>query len=363
MHITNIQATKFRNLTIDGIELSPGINILHGNNAQGKTNFLEAVYFCAFGRSLRAVSDRELVRFNSGAARISANIVRSGFLQTLEAYIEKQGVRASKSISIDRIPIRHMKDLFGRLLVVVFTPEDLRLIKSGPAERRRFMDMEICQLSPVYYGDLREYHRSLKQRNALLKILQKDKSQTDSLSIWDQQLADYGNRIMRTRSTFISKISEISREIHMHITQDKETLEIIYNPNITDGEKYLTHMEKSHKRDIILGSTSHGIHKDDITFMINGISARNFGSQGQQRTAALSAKLAEIEIIKQSTGETPVLLLDDVLSELDSNRQKFLLSQITNLQALITCTGLEDVLLSGNVDGCKVMHVVDGVVG
>ena len=344
-------------MVVDGVELSPSINIFHGDNAQGKTNFLEAVYFCAFGRSLRTTSDRELVSFDADFAHV--RLVRGG--SVLDAYIKKDGARAVKRISVDRVPVVHVKDLFGRLLVVMFTPEDLRLIKSGPAERRRFMDMEICQLSPVYYGDLREYHRALKQRNALLKILQRDKSQVDSLAVWDEQLVKYGKRIMRTRASFVGKIAEFSRDIHMNITQGAEALEVMYSPDINNAENYLWDMEKSHNRDISQGSTSHGIHKDDINFAINGISARNFGSQGQQRTAALSIKLAEIEIIKQSTGETPVLLLDDVLSELDSSRQKFLLSQIKDLQTLITCTGLEDVL-SKAMGEHRIMHVKNGVI-
>jgi len=360
MFISHLSADGFRNLKMSQVELTQGINILYGNNAQGKTNFLEAVYFCAFGRSLRAASDKELVFFDAQAAYIRTEIVRGGFRQTMDATIEKQGTRATKSISVDRIPIKHMKDLFGRLLVVMFTPEDLRLIKSGPAERRRFMDMEICQLSPVYYGDLREYHRALRQRNALLKILQKDKSQVDSLSIWDEQLANYGQRIIKTRKAFIGKVNDIAREIHGHITQSAEVLEVIYAPNIIYAENYLKDMSKSHRRDIAQGSTSHGVHKDDINFVINGVSVRSFGSQGQQRTAALSAKLAEIEIIKQSTGEFPVLLLDDVFSELDSSRQKFLLSRIMDLQTIITCTGVEDILKS--VEGCRIMKVDCGIV-
>ena len=358
MYISHLSSDGFRNLNINKIELSKGINILYGNNAQGKTNFLEAVYFCAFGRSLRAVSDKELVGFEKSGGFIRAEIVRGSFLQTMDAYIEKQGTGTKKSISIDHVPIKHMKDLFGHLLVVMFTPEDLRLIKSGPAERRRFMDMEICQISPIYYGDLREYHRALKQRNILLKTLQKDKSQLDSLSVWDLQLANYGCRIIKTRSEFIKKLNNIAKEIHSHITQGTENLEVIYSPNINKPENYVQEMEKSHKRDILQGSTSHGIHKDDINFVINNIPVRSFGSQGQQRTAALSAKLAEIEIIKQSTGESPVLCLDDVFSELDSTRQKFLLSHIMDLQTIITCTGIEDVL--SGINGCKTINVVSG---
>jgi len=246
-------------------------------------------------------------------------------------------------------------------MVVHFSPEDLRLIKAGPAERRRFMDMEICQLSPVYYSDLRDYTRALKQRNQLLKVLRKDRSfgLLDTLFVWDEQLRFSGCRIMKTRSTFIKKINEYAREIHSQITNASENLEMIYQPNILNPELYKKAMQDSHEKDIALGITTIGPHKDDILFTINEIPARSFGSQGQQRTAALSAKLAEIEIISNSTNTSPVLLLDDVLSELDGNRQKYLLTQINKIQTIITCTGLEDVLLK-NTTQYKIMRVKNG---
>ena len=359
MWVSNISANAFRNLDIAGQELSQGVNILHGMNAQGKTSLLEAVYFCAFGRSLRAGSDKELIRFEQTAAHVRVEINRDGYGSTMDAHIQREGNKTKKGLAVNRVPIRHMKDLFGRLLVVMFSPEDLRLVKAGPYERRRFMDMEICQLSPVYYSDLKEYHRALKQRNALLKILQKGKSDTFNLSVWDEQLANYGRRIMKARTAFVKRINDIAREIHINITQGAETLELTYAPSIANMEIYLESLSKSHARDIGQATTTLGVHKDDVNFAINDISARFFGSQGQQRTAALSVKLAEIEIIKQSTKETPVLLLDDVLSELDTSRQKFLLSQIKDIQTLVTCTGLEDILLNTMQD-CKIMNMENG---
>jgi len=358
MLITNISATAFRNLEIESQEFSPKINILHGMNAQGKTNCLESIYFCAFGRPMRSNMDCDLVGFNEKAAHVRVDVQKNLANFRIDAHIERYKNKSAKSLSIDRIPIKHMKELFGLLLVVMFSPEDLSLIKAGPSERRRFMDIEICQLSPVYYGDLREYFRALKQRNALLKTLQKDRSQMDSLSIWDEQLIYYGARIIKTRSGFVNRINNIAREIHFKITQNKENLQLIYAPNISDD--YSEVMSKSHERDIIRGSTSNGIHKDDIVFTVNGISARNFGSQGQQRTAALSAKLAEIEIIKSSALETPILLLDDVLSELDKFRQQFLLTQIEGIQTLITCTGVEDVLMAKTIGEYKTIKVENG---
>jgi len=261
--------------------------------------------------------------------------------------LENHGKKTAKIMSMDRIPIRHMKDLFGRLLVVMFSPEDLRLIKSGPSERRRFMDMEICQLSPVYYSDLKEYHRTLKQRNALLKVMQKGDKDLTGLEIWDEQLVKYGKRVIKTRQAFVNKINITAGSIHQNITQGAEELQLFYKPGI-NPDTYAETLIKSHDRDIYRGTTGDGVHTDDIDFSINGKSARFYGSQGQQRTAALSAKLAEISLIEQSTGETPILLLDDVLSELDAHRQKFLLEQITKIQTIVTCTGVEDILKSAS---------------
>jgi DNA replication and repair protein RecF len=355
MLITNLSASGFRNLSIHKQELSHSVNIIHGDNAQGKTNFLEAIYFCAFGRSLRVRADADLICWEEKSASIRLETQRASFSSTIDARLLLDGRKTTKSISVDFIPVRHMKDLFGRLLVVMFSPEDLRLIKAGPSERRRFMDMEICQLSPVYYSDLREYHRALKQRNALLKLLQKGKPDRDSLSVWDEQSTNYGLRIIKTRTSFIKKINKTAADIHNKITHGTENLHLSYKPGILP-ENYAATLAKSHDKDISRGTTSDGIHTDDIDFTINNISARHFGSQGQQRTAALSAKLAEIELIKQSTNETPILLLDDVLSELDKSRQSFLLEQINDLQTIVTCTGIDIFPF----EKYKKLHMYDG---
>ncbi|MCL2406274.1 MAG: DNA replication/repair protein RecF [Defluviitaleaceae bacterium] len=358
MYVDNISTTGFRNLSLEGVKFSAGTNILHGNNAQGKTNILEAIYFCALGRSLRADNNRELVRFGGDSAHVRVDVYRD-YSFIIDAHIQVNGSKTAKTFAIDRMAVKNTRELFGRLMVVLFSPEDLRLIKSGPAERRRFMDMEICQLSPVYYSDLRDYYRGLRQRNQLLKLLKRDRNQLDSLPIWDQQLMASGRKIIKTRAAFVAKICDIAKEIHSRITDGKEVLSLTYQPNVQDVDNYAERLARSHERDIVSGTTSVGIHKDDVLFMINDIPARNFGSQGQQRTAALSAKLAEIEIMRSSVNTTPVLLLDDVLSELDGNRQKFLLTQIMDLQTIITCTGLEDVLAKGMSDA-NIMLVKDG---
>ena len=359
MWVKKISADGFRNLFISNEYFSRGVNILHGDNAQGKTNILEALYFCAIGRSPRADNNRELVNFGSENAHVQVEVEREDYTFTLDAHIQLSGNKSVKTLKLDRTVFKNTRELFGRLMVVLFSPEDLRLIKSGPAERRRFMDIEICQLSPVYYSYLRDYHRALKQRNQLLKILRRDRKQIDSLFVWDEQLIKSGLSLMRTRAAFVSKISLIAAETHARITTGKENLALVYQPNIQNPDDYQELMNKSHERDILAGTTSIGIHKDDILFTINKVPARNFGSQGQQRTAALSAKLAEIEIMRTSANTAPVLLLDDVLSELDGSRQKFLLTQINDLQTILTCTGLEDVLTK-NISDANTMHVKSG---
>lgn len=367
MHVSSLTLDAFRNLQPAQTTLSEGINIIHGHNAQGKTNFLEAIYYCATGRSPRAVNDRELIRFGADTAHARAELERSGSSRTIDAYIRLCGPRTLKNLSVDHVPLKKVNDLFGILLVVLFSPEDLRLIKAGPAERRAFMDMEICQLSPVYCHDLRAYHHALKQRNALLKTIQKehgtpDASKTnDLLSVWDEQLCGYGRRVSAARATFITQADALAGEVHTRVTGGTETLRMTYQPHIPDPDMYADVLKRDRTRDLLTGNTASGAHKDDILFSIDGKDARVFGSQGQQRTAALSAKLAQIEIVRANTGTTPVLLLDDVLSELDGRRQSFLLSQIGALQTVITCTGVEDILNKRSLHAdMQVMHMTDG---
>jgi len=363
--IKNLSTEAFRNLNIGTVELSPGINILQGDNAQGKTNFLEAVYFCALGRPLRAEQTRELIPLNNADetnADLSAH-VRATFGDlspfTIDAAITHQKGKYIKSIAIDRIPIKNTRELFGKAPIVSFAPEDLRLVKAGPVERRKFLDIEICQLSPVYYQELRAYYRAMRQRNHLLKLAQKDKKQAESLPVWDTQLIEHGLRVKKTREQFLIQLNQQAAAIHAAITQNQETLTLEYKPNITDATQYADALERHQKRDILLGSTSTGIHRDDVIFHVRGLSARAFGSQGQTRTAVLSIKLAELSLIKERLGTAPLLLLDDVFSELDALRQRFLLEQVQDVQTLITCTGV-DAVLDKVPEGCSVLRVVGG---
>ena len=270
--------------------------------------------------------------------------------------------RGSKGVAINKIPIKKATELFGILNIVFFSPEDLNIIKNGPSERRRFIDLELCQLDKIYVHNLVNYNKIVNQRNKLLKDLgfYYDKDLLATLDVWDTQLADYGAKIITRRSKFIDEINELIYGIHRNLTNGKEELIIKYEPNITGNNLY-EELVRNREKDMKLKTTSVGPHRDDISFYNKKIDIRKFGSQGQQRTAALSLKLSEIELVKNMIKDTPVLLLDDVLSELDSNRQKHLLSSLCNVQTIITCTGLDEFVENRfNID--NIYRVVEGTV-
>lgn len=357
MYIKNLCLKSFRNYEKLNIELSPNLNILYGDNAQGKTNILEAIYISAMGRSQKAQKDSQIIKMSENEAHIQVFAVKDHSQNRIDVHLKKD---TKKGIAVNGIPIKKSSELFGIIYIVIFSPEDLNLIKSGPSERRRFMDMEMCQLSSVYYYDLQQYYKVLKQRNNLLKTLQKNQNIKDTLFVWNVQLVNYGCKVIQSRNKFINKINQIASIIHKNITGGKELLKIEYMPNvyIDDFEMKLNrHLE----RDIMLGSTSVGPHKDDLIFYINNDDVRIYGSQGQQRTAALSIKLSEIELIKEETLHEPILLLDDVLSELDESRQVYLLENIKNVQTIITCTGIED-SIKKYIDKAKIYKIKNGEV-
>ncbi|MCL2851867.1 MAG: DNA replication/repair protein RecF [Defluviitaleaceae bacterium] len=363
--MTKIRLQNYRNLVHQQLNLSLGLNIFAGRNAQGKTNLLESIYLCASGRSKRSKHDRELVRFGESEAYVQLTVHQDIVVYPSQIDIHLRADRP-KGIAINGIPIRKLADLFGILLCVIFTPEDLQLIKEGPAERRRFIDMEMCQISRVYVYHLQTYHYVLKQRNSLLKSLRGDRTAArqlrDTISIWDEQLAEHGAKIHHERSVFIKELNNAAANIHSRLTGGAESLNIAYRPN-TSPDDFPRKLSQSLERDIALGSTSVGIHKDDLYFAINGVDARIYGSQGQQRTASLSAKLAQIEIMTKLAGEPPVLLLDDVLSELDEVRQTCLMQSISGTQAIITCTGVEDVVRKmSSGQSYKIFQIEGGVV-
>lgn len=340
MYVKKISLKNYRNISKLDLELKNGVNIFYGQNAQGKTNLLESIYIGATGRSHRTHKDKELIKFGETEAHIKLEVQKETIFDKIDIHLKNE---SKKGIAINNIPINKLGELFGYLNVVIFSPEDLGLIKQGPQERRKFIDMELCQINNVYYYNLSQYHKVLKQRNSLLKKITKNINLKDTLFVWDSQLIDFGIKIIQTRELFIKKLNTISKKIHCDITNNKENLELKYKPSVIIDE-FKEKLEKNIDKDILYGTTCYGPHKDDLLFFINGVNARDFGSQGQQRTVSLSTKLAEIQLIEEEKNILPVLLLDDVLSELDKDRQRFLIRNIKNLQVIITCTGVEDIL-------------------
>ncbi len=355
MYVKKISLKNYRNIERLELELKNGVNIFYGSNAQGKTNLLESIYIGATGRSHRTHKDKELINFNKEEAHIRLEVQNDKVSDRIDIHLKKD---SKKGIAINNIPINKLGELFGYLNVVIFSPEDLSLIKQGPQERRKFIDMELCQINNIYYYNLSQYYKVLKQRNSLLKKILKNPNLKDTLFVWDTQLIDFGIKIIQDRELFIKKLNNISKKIHMEITSNKENLEIKYKPNVLISE-FKEKLEKSVDKDILYTTTSYGPHKDDILFFINDVNARDFGSQGQQRTASLSTKLAEINLIEDEKEILPVLLLDDVLSELDKDRQKFLIKNIKKLQVIITCTGVEDVIKNLDEE-YNIFKVLDG---
>ena len=359
MYNKSLELNNYRNYDNLSIEFERGTNILYGNNAQGKTNILESIYVASTTKSHRGSKDREIINFEKDEAHIKATVMKKDVPIRIDIHLKKN---KSKGIAINGIPIRKASELFGVLNVVFFSPEDLNIIKNGPAERRRFIDLELCQLDKIYVHNLVNYNKIVNQRNKLLRDLgfNYDKELVSTLDIWDMQLADYGAKIITRRNQFIDEINEIIYGIHRNITNGKEELIVRYEPNIT-GNNIYEELVRSRDKDLKLKTTSVGPHRDDISFLNKKIDIRKFGSQGQQRTAALSLKLSEIELVKSIIKDTPILLLDDVLSELDSNRQRHLLGNLYNVQTIITCTGLDEFVENRfNID--NIYKVVEGTV-
>lgn len=363
MIIKSLELADFRNYEKLNIEFSSGTNILYGDNAQGKTNILEAIYLSATTKSHKSSKDKEIVRFGKDEGHIRTILEKDGAHYRVDMHLRKN---KSKGIAIDGQKIKRASDLVGRLNVVFFSPEDLSIIKDGPSERRRFMDMELCQLDQIYLNNLAKYNKLLVERNKVLKNLYDHPENSVLLDVQDKQLIEYGSVIIRTREKFIKELNEIIGPIHEKLTGGREKLSIFYEPNI-DLDNFENKQRQSREKDMILKQTTVGPHKDDFSFIVKSensteaIDIRKFGSQGQQRTASLSLKLSEIEIVKKSKKENPVLLLDDVLSELDSNRQNYLLNTIGDIQTIITCTGLDE-FVNNRFAIDKLFKVVNGTV-
>ena len=310
MKIRSLKLKNYRNYDLLKLDFDGAANIFYGDNAQGKTNILEAVYISGTTKSHRGAKDRELIRFGQDESHIEAIVEKNGIDYQLDMHLKKN---SPKGIAINKMPIRKASELFGIVNFVFFSPEDLNIIKNGPSERRRFIDMELSQLDRVYLSNLTNYNRIVNQRNHLLKSMGIGGELKDTLEVWDMQLIQYGDRIIERRKEFLDKVNEIISSIHKKLTGGREEIQVIYEPS--NGNLTLEQaLQKNRERDIRIKSTSAGPHRDDICFMVGGLDIRRYGSQGQQRTAALSLKLSEIELVKQAAKDTPVLLLDDVLS-------------------------------------------------
>ena len=357
MKIESIKLENFRNYQELQLSLDGGTNLFYGDNAQGKTNILESVYLCGTTKSHRGSKDREMILFGQDEAHIRMNLSKNGILYRIDMHLKKN---KAKGIAINGIPIHKASELLGLGNFVFFSPEDLNIIKNGPSERRRFMDMELCQLNRVYLYNLMNYNKILMQRNKLLKDIWMHPEYEDTLEIWDMQMIQYGSQVIRARKEFTDQLNEIIFDIHKKLSGGREELLVVYENNVSEQE-FEDSIRKNREKDIRLKISHTGPHRDDLSFMIRDVDIRRFGSQGQQRTTALSLKLAEIELVKKKSRDLPVLLLDDVLSELDGNRQHYLLDSISGVQTLITCTGIDD-FVENNFQIDRLFYVEDGKV-
>ena len=344
MYIESMELKDFRNYEFLSLRFDKGTNIFYGDNAQGKTNILEAVYLCGTTKSHRGSKDREMIRFHENESHIKLRINKGGISHRIDMHLKKNKA----------------KELLGIVNIVFFSPEDLNIIKNGPGERRRFLDSELCQLNKIYLSDLFQYNHILNQRNKLLKDIAQKESLKSTLDIWDEQLVRYGASVIRSRREFVREMNEVIQRIHSSITGEKEQIELIYEPNVEE-EQFLEILLKNREKDFKFKNTSSGPHRDDMCVKINHIDIRKYGSQGQQRTAALSLKLSEIHLVERKIKDVPILLLDDVLSELDVNRQNYLLESIKNIQTMITCTGLDE-FVNSRFEINKLFKVVDGTI-
>lgn len=338
MHIKEIELKNFRNYIEERISFSENVNIFLGSNAQGKTNLLEGIYLNAFGRSFKNARDRELIRFGEDYCRVRTVFEADDEEKTTEILIHKDG---KKGIKADGVELKKTSELLERMFIIVFSPEDLKIVKDEPERRRRFIDRELCQISSGYLSDINNYKKVLKQRNTYLK---EDDVDASLLDVWDEQMALFGSRVIKKRKIFIDRASQIGGEIHSSITGNKEKLDLKYEPNVyfeeNPEEGFYKTLAEHRNEDIRNRTTGRGPHRDDIRISSNGIDLRRFGSQGQQRTAALSLKLSEIKIIEEEKEEKPILLLDDVLSELDNERQIYLINSLGENQMFITTTDI-----------------------
>lgn len=370
MYIKKLCLKNYRNYQEEEIVFNKNVNIIIGENAQGKTNLVEAIYLLGFGKSFRTSTDKDLILINQAFTHISGDIVKENIETKIEfTYNEK----LKKEIKVNEVPLRKLGELMGACNIVIFSPEDLQLIKGTPSIRRKYMDKSISQIYPNYYSLLVDYNKVLKQRNNQLKQYLIKNYKDDMIDIWNEQLSDIGSKIMKYRLDFLKKLKITANRVHFEISHKREHLAINYvstylPKNLEDSEVYdkiysgmLLNLKNRLDLDIRRGYTSVGPHRDDLSFLINDIEGKKFGSQGQVRTLALSLKLSEITIIKESLDESPILILDDVLSELDHTRQNQLIKYISDIQTFITTTEINNIL-SENIENAKIIQIFNGTI-
>ena len=336
MKIEKLYLKNFRNYDNLEINFCDKLNIIIGNNAQGKTNILEALYFSALGRSFRTFKENELIMFNKNIAKIKIEYEKKGRENLIEIELNKN---SKKVIRLNKIKLNKNSELIGNLNIVIFSPDDIIILKQAPALRRKFLDILISQLKPNYVHILVEYNKVLDQRNAMLKS-----RNTETIEIWDEQLATFAEKIYDYRKTYIEKLNEKMQVIHPKLTNEKEKIDIKYKTGFETKEKFLEKLKRGLQNDLYKGYTHEGTHRDDFEISINGQVLNIYGSQGQHRTAILSLKIAEMEIVKEEIGENPILLLDDVMSELDFERINSIFNIVKDYQVFITCTDINSIL-------------------
>lgn len=346
MNVKDIKLVNFRNYENISVDLNDKLNIFIGKNAQGKTNLIESIYMCSKGNSFRTNKDNEIINFEKDETYIGCNVNINNYNRLIELKLNRNN---PKIIRINKTPLKSYKELNSGLNLVVFSPEDLKIVKEGPSFRRDLLDKSIIQIRPVYNYNLNKYNKILNQRNNILKSNRLKGNMEDLLEAFDIQLVKVGSSIMLNRMEYIGMLNEQSKSIHKVISNDKENLDIEYSSNIEISDiqeelenNYYKALKDSIKRDMEYRSTQVGPHRDDLIINLNDNSARVFGSQGQQRSIVLSLKLAEVEILKKVRGSYPVLLLDDVYSELDVDRRKYLTKLFNDMQTFITMTNVEN---------------------
>jgi len=356
MNIKSLKLKNFRNYEKLDLTFEKGLNVFVGKNAQGKTNILEAIYFSALGKSFRLCKDKEIIQWNKESGKTEINFKNRFRNKKIEVFFQKN---QKKSIKIDKISIKKIVSLLGELTIVFFSPDELKLIKDSPEERRRFMNINISQTDKKYFYNLSRYEKILQNRNKLLKTTKEFGSLSDTIDIWDKALCEVAEKISVARKSFVDGILPYAKKAHEYISNGSENFDMKYKsmPEINSSykENMLKQLQKNLEKDYRLGFTSIGPHRDDIDLFINGVEVKNYGSQGQQRTVALALKLAELESLKERTGEYPILLLDDVFSELDENRREKLLKFTSRTQTFITCTEF-----NYKMKDVEIFQVVDG---